>query len=140
MIRNYIGDYINVEKLKEYPVASQKLMKLIADNMPCNVKPLEGSYSIINKGITVVKILCTLLSKIKIYNEGVAVLFRYDFLRNNIDQVNKKYRFLGIEKHIVAAGSANHIEDFYYTRIENSEIYNIKKADIISLTRKFLEF
>lgn len=141
MIKSYLGDYINVEKLEEYPVKSQKLMQLIADNMPYKTKKLEGSYSILNKdNITVVKILCTHFANLMIYDEGVAVLFRYEYLKNNLKKVNEKYKLLGIESDVVAAGSADNIEPFYYTRIENSEIFNIKKQDIINLTGKLLGF
>jgi hypothetical protein len=135
MTRNYIGDYIHVEKLIEYPFESQKLMEIISTDMPFKVQRYEGSYSIINRtGKTAFKILSTLRSEVSRIYSGVAVLFRYEYIKNiGLKEVNKTYKLLGIEGHVVAAGSGRNIEDFYYTRIENFEIYNMKKNEIINL-------
>ena len=142
MSRNYRGIYIYTIKLREYPPSSQILMKKIVDDLPFNIIQLEGSYSIKSRsGKTAVKILCTLESDVNVADDGVAILFRYEFIENlGINEINNKYKIIAMEKHVVAAGAANHIEDFYYTKIENSEIYNIKRNDIKGLIQEIIRF
>lgn len=142
MSKNYRGIYINTIKLRDYPLGSQQLMKKIKDDLPFNVIELDGSYSIKSKsGKTAVKILCVHESNVSIGGNGIAVLFKYDYIeKQNIENVDRNFKLLSIEKHIVAVGRANHIEDFYYTKVENDEIYNKKKEDIINLTKEIIKY
>lgn len=140
----YKGDYIRPVRLDEYPAEAQKMMFLIVNDFEENyitVIENKGSYSIksiLTNDITV-KVSCTSETSVALPGIEVAVLFRDNAIEKlDLDNVNKDYPSLNINKRLLAAGSADRIKDFYFTVIDSQETYQNKKNDIIKLTKELV--
>jgi hypothetical protein len=137
------GIFLKTFPLTGYPTDSQELMqKIVVDfkDKGIKVKPYKGSYSIIRifDTETAVKILCTIESSFETRDKGVLVLYRKELLESiGMDKIRIEHPTLDLKEQLLTVGGGT-FRDFYYTEVDNLEMYLVKKEDILAFATKII--